>query len=83
MSRGFGKIYYIEDVEQDALTITEDIYKKLGIPGWDEAKPAIEKYIQSKKGYKKNKYQYNPRTIQLVNEHWGEVLDEWGYEKLA
>ena len=66
----------------DALAITEDLYRKLGIPGLDEARPAIEKYIQSKKGYKKNKYQYDPRTVQLVNEHWGEVLDEWGYERL-
>lgn len=71
-----------EDIEQNALAITEDMYRKLAIPGWEEAKPAIEKYILSKKGYKKNKYQYNPRTIQLVNEHWGEALDEWGYERL-
>ena len=78
-----GRVYEVrfEDIEQDALSITEDIYGKLGIPGWEEAKPAIEKYIQSKKGYRKNKYQYEARTIQLVNEHWGEVLDEWGYER--
>ena len=79
-----GMLYEVrfEDIEQNALAITEDIYRKLGLPGWEEARPAIEKYIQSKKGYKKNKYQYDPRTIQLVNEHWGEVLDEWGYERL-
>lgn len=79
-----GTIYEVrfEDIEKDAFAITEDIYKKLGIPGWDEAKPNIEKYIESKKGYKKNKYQYEPRTIQLVNENWGDVLDEWGYERL-
>lgn len=70
-----------EDIENNALDITRDIYKKLGIPGWEEAKADIEKYIGGKKGYKKNKYQYDPRTVQLVNEHWGEVLDEWGYER--
>lgn len=80
-----GKLLYevrFEDIERDAFAITEDIYQKLGIPGWEEAKPAIEKYILSKKGYKKNQYRYDPRTIQLVNEHWGEVLDEWSYERL-
>ena len=79
-----GSLYEVrfEDIERDALATTENIYRKLGIPGWEESKPAIEKYIQSKKGYKKNKYQYDPRTIQLVNEHWREVLDEWGYERL-
>lgn len=71
-----------EEIEQNALAITEDIYRKLNIPGWEEAKPAIEQYILGKKGYKKNQYTYDPRTIQLVNEHWGEVLEEWGYERL-
>lgn len=79
-----GFLYEVrfEDIEKDALSITEDIYRKLGIPGLEEAKPAIEKYILGKKGYKKNKYDYDPRTVRLVNEHWGEVLDEWGYERL-
>ena len=79
-----GALYEVrfEDIEKDALNITKDIYSKLGIPGWEEAKSAIESYIQSKKGYKKNKYQYAPRTVRLVNEHWGEALDDWGYERL-
>ena len=79
-----GNIYEVkfEDIEQDALGITEKIYHDLNIPGWEEARPAIEKYIGGKKGYKKNKYNYDPRTVELVNQHWGEVLDEWGYERL-
>lgn len=79
-----GTIYEVrfEDIEKDALAITQDIYAKLDIPGWEEAKPAIEKYILSKKNYKKNQYQYNPRTIELVNEHWSEALNDWGYEKI-
>lgn len=71
-----------EDIEADALGITHEIYQQLNLPGWKEAQPAIEKYINGKKGYKKNRYDYDPRTVQLVNEHWGEVLDEWGYERL-
>lgn len=71
-----------EDVEKDAMGITERIYQSLSLPGWENARDAIEKYITGKKGYKKNRYAYEPRTVQLVNEHWGEVLDEWGYERL-
>ena len=69
-----------EDIEKDAFGITERIYKELNIPGWEAAKPGIEKYLEKKKGYKKNKYEYNPRTVQLVNEHWKPILEEWGYE---
>lgn len=71
-----------EDIEKDAMGITERIYRELGIPGWDNARPAIEKYISGKKNYKKNQYQYDPRTIQLVNEAWGTVLNEWDYKRL-
>ncbi len=79
-----GNLYEVkfEDIEKDAFCITERIYKELGIPGWDGAKDAIEAYITSKKKYKKNKYQYDPRTVDMVNEAWGDILDEWGYERL-
>ena len=68
-----------EDFEADALGMTKKIYDTLHIPGWDEARTAIEQYVGSKKGYKKNKYQYAERTRQLVEENWGDVLKLWGY----
>ncbi len=68
-----------EDFEADALGMTEKIYQTLGIPGWDEAKTAIAQYVESKKKYKKNKYQYAERTRRLVEENWGDVLKLWGY----
>lgn len=71
-----------EDVEADAMGLAERLYKELSLPGWEEARPLIEKYVEGKKGYKKNKYQYDPRTISLVNEHWGRIIDEWGYDRL-
>ncbi len=71
-----------EDIETDAFSQTERIYRELNIPGWEEAKPAIERYLDKKKGYKKNKYEYNPRTIQLVNQHWSRMLREWDYDVL-
>ncbi len=68
-----------EDFEADALGMTQKIYETLNLPGWDEARTAIEQYVGSKKGYKKNKYKYNGRTVELVEKHWKDVLDQWGY----
>ena len=68
-----------EDFEQDAFAMTEDIYKKLNLPGFEESKAEIEKYLGKKKGYKKNQYKYDDRTVQLVEENWGMALKEWGY----
>ena len=71
-----------EDVEKDAMGLAKRLYTELSLPGWEQARPHIEKYIEGKKGYKKNQYQYDPRTVQLVNDAWGDILDEWGYKRL-
>ncbi|MEG2573756.1 MAG: sulfotransferase [Bacteroides sp.] len=68
-----------EDFEANALEMTKDIYQKLAIPGFEEARKDIEKYLGEKKGYKKNKYKYDARTVQLVEEHWNFALRDWGY----
>ena len=69
-----------EDYEKNAFDLTQEIYQKLSLPGFEEARPAIEAYVNKKKGYKKNKYQYKPETVELVEKHWGFALDEWGYK---
>ena len=71
-----------EDIERDAMGLAERLYRELSLPGWEEARPHIEKYIEGKRGYKKNQYQYEPRTIKLVNDAWGPILDQWGYDRL-
>ena len=78
-----GNLYEVkfEDFEHDAYAMTKDIYQHLRLPGWNEAEPAIANYIESKRGYRKNKYDYQPRTIRLVNEHWGQAIDDWGYQR--
>ena len=38
------------------------------------------KYVGGKKGYKKNKYKYDDRTVQLVQDNWNFALDQWKYE---
>ena len=47
--------------------------------GFNEAEADIRAYLDKKKGYKKNKYQYKEETIQIVEKHWSKALDEWGY----
>ncbi|MBR0273680.1 MAG: sulfotransferase [Bacteroidaceae bacterium] len=78
-----GNLYEVkfEEFERDAYATTKDIYAKLQLPGWEESEAAIRAYIDSRKSYKKNRYEYKPRTIQLVNEHWGQAIDDWGYER--
>lgn len=69
-----------EDFEADAFGMTKKIYDTLSLSGWDEARTAIEQYVGAKRGYKKNKYDYAARTRELVEQHWGFALKDWGYE---
>ena len=69
-----------EDYEQNAFDMTENIYRKLSLPGFEESRAAIEAYVNKKKGYKKNKYQYKPETIELVEKHWSFALEQWDYK---
>lgn len=76
-----GNLYELkfEDFEADPLAKTLDIYRSLSMPLTPEARTAIEQYVGTKKGYKKNKYQYAERTRQLVETHWKQALLDWDY----
>lgn len=69
-----------EDFESAPLDLTETIYKTLSLPGFEEAKPAISAYLDKKKGYRKNTYKYESRTIESVEKHWAYALEQWGYK---
>lgn len=69
-----------EDFEKNALEMTKRIYEQLALPGFAEAESAITEYLNKKKGYKKNAYQYDPRTVELVEREWSFALDQWGYK---
>ena len=68
-----------EDFEKNAFDLTKDIYQRLNLKGFDEAEADIKKYLDKKKGYKKNKYQYAESTVKIVEENWNKALEEWDY----
>lgn len=69
-----------EDFEQNSLEMTQKIYDTLSLPGFEKARPQIETYINGKKGYKKNKYNYDPETVHIVEKNWDFALKDWGYK---
>ncbi len=68
-----------EDYEADAYGMTRQIYDALSLPGFKEADNAIRAYTEKKKGYKKNAYKYDDRTVRLVEDNWGYALKDWNY----
>ncbi len=68
-----------EDFEADTFGMTKQIYDTLSLTGFEESRQAIEAYIGKKRGYKKNAYKYDDRTVRLVDENWGYAVKDWGY----
>ena len=75
-----GNLVEVKFEDYDAFDLTQEIYQKLSIPGFEEAKADIAAYVNKKKGYKKNKYQYKPETIELVEKNWSFALEQWDYK---
>ncbi len=67
-----------EDFEADPVGMAGKIYSSLGLSGFEEARPAMEKYAGQK--YSKNVYHYQDHTVRLVEEHWGYALKQWDYD---
>jgi len=68
-----------EDLEAAPLAQLERIYDGLGLPGFTAARPALAAYLESVRGFEKNKYDVNGQIVARVNELWRFAFDEWGY----
>jgi len=72
-----------EDLETAPLQELERIYDGLGIAGFAAARPALNAYLESVRGFEKNKYEVDARVVARVNEHWRFAFDAWGYPMRA
>lgn len=72
-----------EDLERDPLGELERCYRELDLPGWQAARPPIESYLESLRGYRKNRFDFDPALLRRVEERWGFALREWNYARPA
>ncbi|HEY9657444.1 MAG TPA: sulfotransferase [Allocoleopsis sp.] len=68
-----------EDLEANPMQAIEQIYQTLELSGLEQARPQFEHYLSGLTGYRKNRYPFDPDTIQLVEAHWQPFIDRWGY----
>ncbi len=70
-----------EEFEKDPLKHIKSIYSKFKIGNFGEHKPAFERYIRSKSGYKKNEYQgIDGKLLEKLRDKWGFAMDYWKYD---
>jgi len=69
------------EFENEPMTYLESIYKKLDLPGFEEAKLYLKDYVDSKSSYQKNKYYTITRAeLDKILTRWDFAMKKWGYE---
>ncbi|NER84704.1 MAG: sulfotransferase [Leptolyngbya sp. SIO1D8] len=68
-----------EDLETQPLQALETLFQQLRLPEYKTAYPPIKTYLYSLKGYRKNEYTLDPRTIAQIETHWCSYIDKWDY----
>ncbi len=68
--------------KENELDNWEKIYQLLKLDNWNEMKPIIKDYLDSKKSYKKNKFvEIEPILVEKIEKELAFVFKEYGYEK--
>ncbi len=68
-----------EDYEADPVAMTERIYRELSLGDFDSVRSRVEAFVGSKRGFKKNRYSYEPRIVELVDRWCAATLRRWDY----
>ncbi|MEZ5894262.1 MAG: sulfotransferase [Parvularculaceae bacterium] len=70
-----------EELDSDPLGSIERIYAALGLPGFDAAKPAFERYLASVATFEKNRFDYSDEAAAKVEARLGYFIEKWGYKR--
>lgn len=75
--RQLCEISYDELVQAPVATL-ERVYSELGLDGFAERRGAFEKFAESQKSYKKNKFEIAPEIKETISKRWAAYLERYG-----
>ncbi len=71
-----------ETLERSPLQTLESVYARLGLTGFESAKPYVSTYLESVKSYRKNRYRpLSGRLVEKINREWDFWFDSFGYQR--
>ena len=71
-----------EELVRDPIAVMRQIYEALDLPDIEHAVPAMQAYVDSRKGYTPNTYKEDPEIVRMINDNWGIYFDAYGYDRL-
>jgi hypothetical protein len=69
-----------EDVTRNPVQMVQVIYESLGLQGWDNMKPHLERYAASLEGYRTNSYQFDSGFLDRVAPYLNDWAARYGYQ---
>ena len=69
-----------EEFVANPLDQVRQVYAKLDLPGFEEAKLGMQQHLDRQAGYVTNPYTIDKAIIQRVKKHWGFTIKRWGYK---
>jgi hypothetical protein len=70
-----------EELDHDALSAIEAIYRSLDLPGFDAGRGAFETYIASVKKFEKNRFHYSEDDARKVEARLGRFIEQGRYRR--
>ena len=69
-----------ETLEADPKACIYNLYKDLGLDGYDTSATHFDHYLNKMKSYRKNKHQITATLMDKIQTEWGFAMKEWGYD---
>jgi hypothetical protein len=68
------------DLEAGPIETLARVYDELNLPSFDSVRPAVENWLESRKGYVKNEHPpLSPELASMLKSEWSPIYETWGY----
>jgi hypothetical protein len=68
-----------EDLVRDPVGQLEAMYHHLGLGGFVEMRPRLQRYLKTVAGYETNRYQLTPELREQISRRWDRIICRYGY----
>lgn len=69
-----------ESLRDNPIETVKRIYRTLDLPGYENALPNFQNYVNKLKEYKQNDYAYDPAVVEMVKRNWERYAETFNYE---
>ncbi len=68
-----------EDMTGNPMPVMENIYRQFELPGWENVRPALQRYVDSLVGYQNNEYRFDQDYLERVGPWLNPIAEKLGY----